>query len=244
MIRRPPPKISWLSLLLIATAVVLWAMDQKNAAGPKSPRVPEVKSKAPAKPVPSEKRTNGETKPGHPSPEKVGAYEVYRNCTLASDHSNDGDSFKVRLPDGRVEIFRLYFVDTPESAFRRYSGGDTNHKRIREQAAYLGGITPEQAVEIGKKAKALTLGLLEDTPFTIHTCWDSPYRDQRYHAHIEVKESGRIRWLDELLVERGLARIITKPADLPDGTPANVHKDHLRDLESKAKREGRGAWGL
>lgn len=244
MIRRPPPKVSWLSLLLIAAAVVLWALDQKNSGETKTRSAPVGKTQTPSKPKPAEKEQPGSTRPGAAAPENVGGYEIYRNCSLASDHSNDGDSFKVRLPDGRVEIFRLYFVDTPESAFRRYSGGDTNHKRIREQAAYLGGITPEQAVEIGKKSKALTLGLLEETPFTIHTCWDSPYRDQRYHAHVEVKENGRIRWLDELLVERGFARILTKPADMPDGTPANVHKDHLRDLESKAKREGRGAWGL
>jgi endonuclease YncB( thermonuclease family) len=150
----------------------------------------------------------------------------------------------LRLPDGRQAEFRLYFVDTPESAFKRYAGGETNHERIRQQAAELGGITPEQAVEIGKKGKAYTLALLGGRPFTIFTCWDSPYHDERYHAFVEVRENGKSRWLHELLVERGLVRMKTKPADLPDGTPASRHKDHLRDLERIAKKNETGVWGL
>lgn len=244
MIRRPSPKVSLPFALLIAAAVVVWVLDQRNAT-PSTPRQPPLGNResprnpdAPAKPRRTESPRSSST------PEQVGGYEVYRNCRLADDRSNDGDSFKVRLPDGREEIFRLYFVDTPESAFRRYANGETNHERIRRQAEDLGGITPEQAVEIGKKAKAFTLGLLGDAPFTLHTSWDSPFHDHRYHAHVEVRENGRIRWLDELLVERGLVRIITKPADMPDGTSANAHKEHLRELESKAKREDRGVWGL
>jgi endonuclease YncB( thermonuclease family) len=124
------------------------------------------------------------------------------------------------------------------------SNGETNHERIRQQAAELGGITPEQAVEIGKKGKAFTLGLLGNKPFTIYTEWDSPYNDERYHAFVEVMDGGRKRWLHELLVERGLVRMKTKPADLPDGTTAARHKEHLKELERAAKRSGVGAWGL
>jgi len=228
---RPPAKTSWFTVLLVIAAVALWAVDQKRVAGaPEKPKTREVGKPAPA---------------NHPpSAEKAGGYEIYRNCTLIDYRNNDGDSFMLRLPDGRQEEFRLYFVDTPESAFKRYAGGETNHERIRQQAAELGGITPEQAVEIGKKGKAFTLGLLGSAPFTIHTCWDSPFHDERYHAFVEVKENGKARWLHELLVERGFVRIKTKPADLPDGTPASRHRDHLRDLERRAKQSGTGVWGL
>ena len=122
--------------------------------------------------------------------------------------------------------------------------GDTNHERIRQQAAELGGITSEQAVEIGRKGKAFTLGLLGGGPFTIFTRWDSPFRDKRYHAFVQVEEAGRPRWLHELLVELGLARIKTKGADLPDGTPAARQKEELRELEKAAKRNGAGVWSL
>jgi hypothetical protein len=36
-------------------------------------------------------------------------------CVLAPDEWSDGDSFRVRLLDGRLETFRLYFVETTES---------------------------------------------------------------------------------------------------------------------------------
>ena len=176
--------------------------------------------------------------------EKIGGYEVYRGCTLAEARNNDGDSFVVRLPGGKQAIFRLYFVDTPESAFKSYPGGATNHQRIAEQAAEMGHITPEQAVEIGKVGKHFTLGLLASRPFTLYTRWDSPFHDDRYHAHLEVQQDRKTRWLDELLIERGIARLKTKPADLPDGTPAANHLAQLRDLERAAKKAQRGVWSF
>ena len=174
--------------------------------------------------------------------EKISGYEVYRNCTLAEARNNDGDSFMVRLPSGKQAEFRLYFVDTPESAFRSYPGGGTNHQRIADQAAEMGHITPEQAVEIGKQGKHYTLELLASRPFTIYTRWDSPFHDDRYHAHLEVQQDSKTRWLDELLIERGLARIKTKPADMPDGTPASKHLAYLKQLERAAKQAKRGVW--
>jgi endonuclease YncB( thermonuclease family) len=236
MVRRPAAKTSWVTVLLIVAAIAVWVSDQKRAAEPHSK--PQTRR--------TEKTTPG-PKPADRNAEKTataGNYEVYRGCTLAEARNNDGDSFMVNLPDGRRNEFRLYFVDTPESAFKRYAGGETNHERIRQQAAELGGITPEQAVETGRKGKAYTLGLLGGAPFTIFTCWDSPFHDDRFHAFVEVKEDGRIRWLHQLLVERGLARLKTKPADLPDGTPAAKERDHLRELERQAKRSETGVWGL
>jgi endonuclease YncB( thermonuclease family) len=237
MNRRPAGKTSWFTVLLIIAAVAIWAVDQKRAAHPHG-KPPSRKVERPA-PAPKPGRS-----PAEKPPYTAVAYEIYRDCSLVEARNNDGDSFMVRLPDGRQAEFRLYFVDSPESAFKRYAGGDSNHARISQQANELGGITPEQAVETGKKAKALTLGLLGSRPFTIQTCWDSPFQDERYHAFVEVQENGRARWLHELLVERGLVRIKTKPADLPDGTPASRHRDHLRDLERRAKQTEAGVWGL
>jgi endonuclease YncB( thermonuclease family) len=240
MSRRPAAKTSWFTVLLVIAAVAIWALDQKRAVD--SRNKPQSRKVEKAAPAPKSNPPLAEKPPA--KSEKKGAYEIYRNCTLVEARNNDGDSFMLRLPDGRQAEFRLYFVDTPESAFKRYAGGETNHERIRQQAAELGGITPEQAVEIGKKGKAYTLALLGGRPFTIFTCWDSPYHDERYHAFVEVRENGKSRWLHELLVERGLVRMKTKPADLPDGTPASRHKDHLRDLERIAKKNETGVWGL
>jgi endonuclease YncB( thermonuclease family) len=240
MSRRPAAKTSWFTVLLVIAAVAIWALDQKRAVDSRSK--PQSRKVEKASPAPKPDPTLAEKPPS--KSERKGAYEIYRNCTLVEARNNDGDSFMLRLPDGRQAEFRLYFVDTPESAFKRYAGSETNHERIRQQAAELGGITPEQAVEIGKKGKAYTLALLGGRPFTIFTCWDSPFHDERYHAFVEVRENGKSRWLHELLVERGLVRMKTKPADLPDGTPASKHRDHLRDLERRAKQSATGVWGL
>jgi hypothetical protein len=45
-------------------------------------------------------------------------FERFNGCVLEPDEWTDGDSFRVRLPDGRLETFRLYFVDTTESRSR------------------------------------------------------------------------------------------------------------------------------
>lgn len=222
------PWKSWLNVLLIAAAVGVWAYSQyqdPGTAGREARPAPE------SSPTPSAKN-------------QIGNYEVYRGCTLAEARNNDGDSFLVKLPSGKKAEFRLYFVDTPESAFKSYAGGDTNHARIRQQAAEMGGITPEQAVEIGRKGKKFTLDLLASRPFDLYTRWDSPFKDERFHAFVEVKQDGKVRWLEELLIERGLARIKTKPADLPDGTPASKQLARLKELERAAKRAEVGAWGI
>jgi endonuclease YncB( thermonuclease family) len=224
---RTKSKSSLLTLLILAAAISLWAFDTYRQASPSLPI-----------PTPTEETETS------PPPSKTGGYETFHGCTLASDRGNDGDSFRVKLPDGRTEIIRLYFVDAPESAFKSYGGGENNHRRIGQQAADMGGISPQQAVEIGKKAKAFTLGTLGKSPFTIHTGWDSPFNDKRYHAFIEVKLEGKPRFLHELLVENGLARIHTKGAPLPDGTSERKQKDRLYKLQSTAKANESGAWGL
>lgn len=231
MIAKSKPKNSWFTVLLIIAAVAVWGYNEthppeKTRQAPKSQATPAKRD------LPAEK------------PETTGAYEIFRAATLVEARNNDGDSFMVKLPNGRTAEFRLYFVDTPESAFKSYAGGDTNHERIRQQAAEMGEITPEQAVEIGKKAKHFTLSLLAARPFDIYTRWDSPFHDKRYHAFVSVKQDGKSRWLHELLVEKGFVRIHTKGADLPDGTPSAKQKARLKDLESTAKRQESGAWGL
>jgi endonuclease YncB( thermonuclease family) len=74
-------------------------------------------------------------------------FERFDGGVVEPDEWTDGDSFRVRLPDGQLETFRLYYVDTTESRSRG--------KRSDEQAAYF-GITLQAAVELGKDAKKFT----------------------------------------------------------------------------------------
>src|SRR6266487_3013148 len=61
--------------------------------------------------------------------------------------ANDGDSFHISVA-GKEYIFRLYFVDAPETSaeFR---------DRVEEQAKYF-GIAVEQNLQVGELAKTYT----------------------------------------------------------------------------------------
>jgi competence protein ComEA len=217
---------TWSSVLVLIAAAVVWGWGEWQ------------KAHAPEKRTP--KREEVQSHRGK-KPERTDSYARHDGCMLVKDRLNDGDSFRLRLPDGREETFRLYFVDTPESAFKRYGGGDSNQARIQDQADYFGD-PPDDAVELGKKAKSYVLKLLEAKPVTVFTRWEDPFGDRRYHAFVQLDDGDSPAWLDERLVMRGLCRIYTRGADLPDGTPMARHKERLRELERGAKRAGEGGW--
>jgi endonuclease YncB( thermonuclease family) len=147
---------------------------------------------------------------------------------------DDGDSFHVRAT-GKEYIFRLYFVDTPETDM-------SFPTRVQEQAKYF-GITTADALRVGKIAADFTKQHLSAHPFTVYTRWhDAKGRSrlERFYGHIFVEDQN----LAELLVANGLARIYGMHANLPDGTHASAFEAHLRELEQKAKSEHLGAWGV
>ena len=116
---------------------------------------------------------------------------------------NDGDSFRVRC-GGREFVFRLYFVDCPETDARFPD-------RILEQAAYF-GIEAHDAIAAGRAASRFTRSVLSQS-FTVRTQWADALgsgRARRFYAQVEV--GGRD--LAEMLVVRGYARIHgTSPMD-------------------------------
>ena len=168
-----------------------------------------------------------------------GRYERFDKCQWVDSNRNDGDSFQVKLPEGRVVELRLYFVDAPESAFKTYGKGRSNHERIAKQGRAF-GVSSEQAVEIGAQAKKFVYGLLSKESFTIFTEWDDPFNDRRYHAFVELPDGG---WLHEELVKQGFVRIHTKGEDVPGGLRRDAQIRRLETMERQAKEGGLGAWG-
>lgn len=149
------------------------------------------------------------------------------------NQANDGDSFHAKR-NRSTYLFRLYFVDTPETDLRYPD-------RVKEQADYF-GVSTERAVEGAKEAVAFTAKLLQAEKFTVYT----RYADargasdmKRYYAMVKVGE----RWLSECLVEAGYARVFGQDTDLPDGTEAKKYWSRLRKLEKEAKEAKRGLWG-
>ena len=139
----------------------------------------------------------------------------------------------MRLAEGRLETFRLYFIDTSESRSRG--------TRSDEQAAYF-GLTRAQAIELGSQAKVFTARALAQ-PFTIYTRWRKVFGPTRYYA-IVVTAAGHD--LNELLVSNGLARIYGTRTPLPDSGDSQTYLAHLprvgeQSEDSEARCMGQSA---
>jgi endonuclease YncB( thermonuclease family) len=169
----------------------------------------------------------------------------------------DGDSFGMTVDGkkgGRTKrTYRLYGVDCPE--------GDPKDplvkERMEEQAEHF-GVPVEQIPAWGKKAEAFTERLLKKGKPKLFTygplgemVQKNKGRRQRYYVLIEVTDqSGKRRWLHELLLEAGLARAHGEPApwpekDLERDRENQVRNEFLKDLkklENKAKRNAAGIW--
>lgn len=167
-------------------------------------------------------------------------YELLENCRLVRNRRNDGDSFFVKHSKGETE-FRLYYVDAPESAYKEYRGGENNGARLDDQAAYF-DLDREGAVATGIEAKNYIYDLLGKGSFTVVTKWENVYGPERKYAFVIVDVLGQQVYLHEALVQKGLARIHTKPASLPSGESTKAQLKKLRGLESLAKSQGSGAW--
>lgn len=170
--------------------------------------------------------------PAAPARDEIHGWTRLAGCTLVEDRFNDGDNVVARHlgADGRREqetVFRLYFVDTPESRDKPYE--DHRH-RVEQQGAELGGLDYGQTLELGRRAKARAHELLS-RPFTVWTRWQEVYESRRSFALIQLEDGS---WLHERLIREGLARVHTEGTDLPDGTDR-------RDAEAELERWQREA---
>src|SRR5437868_10553324 len=139
--------------------------------------------------------------------------------------SNDGDSFHISV-QGKEYIFRLYFVDAPETT-REF------RDRVEEQANYF-GVTVDQVLKLGELAKAYTREKLSG-PFLVRTCWEDAMgrsRMQRFYAFVQTNNGD----LGEQLVESGRARIHGASAKPEALTSAASELQKLERLERKAKQ--------
>jgi len=161
------------------------------------------------------------------TPAPAREWQTLEKCRLISSAGNDGDSFHVRY-NGREYVFRLYFVDAPET--------DLEYPvRVEAQAAYF-DITVRQALNIAADAARFTRNALS-RPFTITTRWQDALGSTplgRQYGMVTV--DGRD--LAELLVENGLARI--HGINVAGIGAEKVAK--LKALEAEAKKARRGAW--
>lgn len=164
--------------------------------------------------------------------EAHGPWVVLPNCHLVPNESNDGDSFHVSAA-GREYIFRLYFVDAPET-------DESFAERVDEQAKYF-ALTHPQTTQLGELAKHFTNEKLARA-FTVRTCMQDALgrsAQGRFYAFIGTDEGD----LGELLVANGLARLHGTQGHPVGLTSPRVEWQKLERLEREAKAQRVGGWG-
>jgi len=166
-------------------------------------------------------------------------------CTLVPTDWADGDSFRVRAPDGTEHTVRLYGVDCLETLVR----DDTDARRLRSQRRYFGITTVRSdaaasidfAKEQGRRATAETRAVLR-RPFTIHTSYADARGDSRFQRIYAFVTAADGRDLAAHLVASGLARAFGVVRGTPSGDTGDDYRELLGDLELQAAARGAGIW--
>ncbi len=169
--------------------------------------------------------------------------QTFRDCALVEAPWADGDSFPVRLSDGRQITARLYGADCIES----HVNNESDARRLRAQRRYFGiggGEAPEsisRAREFGRQAAGRVAELLSK-PFTIHTVFSDARGASdsgRVYAFVSASDG---RDVAAVLVEEGLARAFGVTRASPQGLTGNDYREQLRDLELVAAASRQGIW--
>ena len=163
--------------------------------------------------------------------------QSFEGCRLVEAGWSDGDSFPVKLPDGKEIVLRLYYVDCNETT----AATETDQRRVRDQSSYFGVDDHQVTLESGRQAAGEVKKLLA-TPFTVHTAFASaPGRSAKPRTYgFVVLSDGRD--LGEVLVGEGLARSYGVRRSTPDGLGTEAAQAKMDDLELGAAIARRGIW--
>ena len=181
-------------------------------------------------------------------------WRTYGDVEFDEKQSFDGDSFHLKVKSGSREfdwVIRLYGVDCPETD-KRFP--DRNSGQAEEF-----GIEPADVPAWGKKAARKTRDLMRGArEIRLHVRRESKEKvrkaagqAQRYYGIIElIDRDGNSTFLHEELLKEGLARAYGKDAPWPpkdlerhgeEKTKERLMRE-LKQLERKAKRDGKGIW--
>lgn len=170
-------------------------------------------------------------------------WREYTDCHVIPNASNDGDSFHVKAGNikSKTYLFRLYFVDTPESE-------KSLPERLQEQADYFGIANPMDVVKVGKAAVQFTEKFLESGNFTVYSRLSDALGRSGMDRDYAMVMNAAGQDLATELVRNGLARVYGSGTDLselePYGKDENFWFRRLRQAELDAKKEKLGAWAL
>ena len=163
--------------------------------------------------------------------------QKFENCSLVGAGWSDGDSFPVKLPDGKEIVLRLYYVDCNEVA----AATETDQRRVRDQSSYFGIDDHQVTLEFGRRATDEVKKLLA-MPFTVQTAFaTAPGRSAKPRTYGFVTLAAG-RDLGAVLVGEGLARSFGVRRGTPDGLTTDAAEAQMDDLELGAAIARRGIW--
>ena len=161
------------------------------------------------------------------------------SCSLVDSEYNNGDTFLLKTGDGVVFDAHLYGVDAFETS-------NDFPSLVTEQAKYF-GITNEEAIGLGNKARELVREKLKKNPEAKTFGFTTPdFIFLKKESNNKSVLDGEIivdgESLACLLVRNGLVKIYgTIPHTHPEYI---VSREKLLQLEAEAKRKKVGGWGL
>lgn len=180
-----------------------------------------------------------------PTPVQGDELVAIEGCTFIPTDWADGDSFRIRTPDGDEHTVRLYGADCIE----KQVSDSTDARRLRSQRRYFGitSIKPTAnesiafAKDLATDATAETRRFLAE-PFTLHTSFADGRGSARYKRIYGFIVDAEGRDLASHLVSKGLARAYGVCRSTPTGESGDDYRELLRDLELTAAKQGAGAW--
>jgi competence protein ComEA len=172
--------------------------------------------------------------------------QTIKGCTFVATDWADGDSFRIKTPDGAEHTIRLYGVDCLEL---HVANDDRNLARLREQRRYFGitdaGKNNEESMKI---ALALANEAADFTKksllvqFTLSTRFSDGGGDPKFERIYGFITLADGRDLGSVLVQQGWARAKGNISTMPDGMSVVEARGMLQDLEIQALKKDRGIW--
>lgn len=133
--------------------------------------------------------------------------------TAAVAYAVDGDTLRVRLPDGSLEYVRLVGIDTPED------------------------VKPDTPVECGGRAAATSMDRLAPEGAAVRLLLDSVADEHDRYGRLLAHAFIGGRQLEVLQLRRGWAEVYRYDGQRFDGLA------RFDRAQASARRAGRGVWG-
>lgn len=163
------------------------------------------------------------------------SFLTFPKVKLVDVPANQADTLRIHLPDGD-HVFVHYFVHALDNSAEHLD-------RVHETAVFFGRVSNDAVIATGKEAMAYVTDLLKNRPFMVLTRWEKAPEAGRYYGLIWVEyEPGKWKYLSELLVRHGYARIAGVTTPLPN-TKVN-EDDYIQLLQSGAKYARQNKLGI